>query len=105
MDPSEFKVSEALNATGASEALTDREKHLIGLAVVLTRGCQFCTGGRMEKALQAGIPYDTVQATADLTAAVNAGVVVRTAIQGADMNKIDEICDGPECSVGLPESD
>lgn len=103
MDASEFKVSESLTATGATEALTDREKHLIGLGVVLTRGCQFCSGGRMEKALKAGIAYEAIQATIDLTAAVNAGVVLRTAIQGADMNKIDEVCDGPECGVGTPQ--
>jgi alkylhydroperoxidase/carboxymuconolactone decarboxylase family protein YurZ len=103
MEVSEFKVAESLSATGANESLTDREKHLIGLAVVLTRGCQFCTGGRMEKAIESGIPYDAIQATVDLTAAVNAGVVLRTAIQGAAMNSIDEKCEGAECSVGLPE--
>ncbi len=53
MDASEFKVSESLSATGSSTELTDREKHLIGLAVVLTRGCEHCTGGRMEKAITA----------------------------------------------------
>jgi len=104
MEVSEFKVAESLGATGNTTDLTDREKHLIGLGVVLTRGCQFCTGGRMGKALEAGIPYETIRATVDLSAAVNAGVVLRTAIQGADMNKIDEICNGPECAVGLPET-
>jgi alkylhydroperoxidase/carboxymuconolactone decarboxylase family protein YurZ len=103
MEASEFKVAESLAATGANEALTDREKHMIGLSVALTRGCQFCSGGRMEKALESGIPYEAIQATVDLTAAVNAGVVLRTAIQGADINKIDEVCDGPECSIGTPE--
>ncbi|MBH54163.1 MAG: hypothetical protein CMI18_07435 [Opitutaceae bacterium] len=103
MEASEFKVSESLASTGQTEALTDREKHLIGLAVVLTRGCQYCTGGRMENALQSGIPYETIQATVDLSAAVNAGVVLRTAIQGAEMNKINEICKGEDCAVGLPE--
>lgn len=103
MDASEFKVSEALAAVGSSTELTDREKHLIGLAVVLTRGCEFCTGSRMEKAITAGISYETLKATVDLSAAVNAGVVLRTAIQGAENNKIDEKCEGAECSVGLPE--
>ena len=93
MDASEFKISESLAATGGSKELTDREKHLIGLAVVLTRGCEHCTGGRMEKALTDGISYQTLKATVDL----------RTAIQGADKNKIDEKCEGAECSVGLPE--
>ncbi|QXD33045.1 hypothetical protein [Candidatus Pelagisphaera phototrophica] len=44
MDASEFKVSESLAATGGSKELTDREKHLIGLAVVLTRGCEHKRG-------------------------------------------------------------
>jgi Ribonuclease G/E len=57
----------------------------------------------MEKALTDGISYQTLKATVDLSAAVNAGVVLRTAIQGADKNKIDEKCEGAECSVGLPE--
>ena len=104
MDASEFKISESLAATSGSKELTDREKHLIGLAVVLTRGCEHCTGGRMEKAFADGISYQTLKATVDLSAAVNAGVVLRTAIQGADKNKIDEKCEGAECSVGLPES-
>ena len=58
----------------------------------------------MEKAVTAGISYETLKATVDLSAAVNAGVVLRTAIQGADNNQIDEKCEGDECSVGLPES-
>ena len=28
--------------------LTDREKHLVGLAVTMTRGCQVCTRNRIE---------------------------------------------------------
>ena len=102
MNASEFKVAEALGATGKTTDLTDREKHLIGLGVVLTRGCQFCSGRRMEDALQAGISYETIRATVDLSAAVNAGVVLRTAIQGAEINDIDAICQGDECKVGLP---
>ena len=35
--------------------LTEREKHLVGLAVTITRGCAYCTGGRTEKALASGI--------------------------------------------------
>jgi hypothetical protein len=34
-----FEVKDALDATGATDSLTDREKHLIGLAVTATRGC------------------------------------------------------------------
>ncbi len=100
MDASDFKVSEALKATGETPDLSEREKHLIGLAVVLTRGCQHCTGRRMEEAAKSGISYDTLRATVDLSAAVNAGVVLRTAISGAGQSELDEACQGDECVVG-----
>ncbi len=101
MNATEFKVKESLDATGATDALTDREKHLIGLAVTATRGCIACTGGRIETAIQAGIEYETVRAAIDLTAAVNAGVTLRTAIEGAKRHGIDSSCSGAECSVGV----
>ena len=100
MDATEFKVKDALDATGATEALTDREKHLVGLAVTATRGCIACTGGRIEKALEAGIDYETVRSAIDLAAAVNAGVTLRTAIEGAAKHNVDAACSGTECSIG-----
>jgi alkylhydroperoxidase/carboxymuconolactone decarboxylase family protein YurZ len=102
MDATEFKVKEALDATGATDSLTEREKHLIGLAVTATRGCITCTGGRIEAALKSGIEYETVRAAVDLAAAVNAGVTMRTAIEGAQRNGVDASCSGSECSVGTP---
>ena len=99
MNPSELHSIEALNQTNASDHLSEREKHLIGLAVTLTRGCIYCSGGRIEKALAAGISQDTVNATVDLTAAVNAGVVVRTALQGIEGNETEEPCDDGTCSA------
>lgn len=93
MNPQDLHVMKALEMTSATEHLTDREKQLIGLAVTITRGCTFCTGGRIEKALQSGIAQDTLNATADLVAAVNAGVAVRTVLQGMEGLS----CAGPEC--------
>ena len=100
MEATEFQVKQALDATGATDALTDREKHLVGLAVTLTRGCTVCTGGRIEKAIDSGIDYETVRATIDLAAAVNAGVTLRTAIEGAARHGVEAKCTGAECSVG-----
>ncbi|MCB7130066.1 MAG: hypothetical protein J3T61_11080, partial [Candidatus Brocadiales bacterium] len=71
-----------------------------GLAVTATRGCIACTGGRIEKALEEGIEYETVRAAIDLAAAVNAGVTLRTAIEGATRNGVQEKCVGAECGVG-----
>lgn len=99
MDASEFKVCDALTETGQTPALTDREKQLVGLAVTTTRGCTACTGRRIEQALETGIDYEAVRATIDLAAAVNAGVTIRTAIEGAERHAIDTACTGPECSV------
>jgi alkylhydroperoxidase/carboxymuconolactone decarboxylase family protein YurZ len=59
--------------------LTDREKHLIGLAVTMTRGCQVCTRNRIEKAHAAGITDPVLNALVNVVAAVNAGVSAATA--------------------------
>ena len=100
MNPKDLHSIEALNQANASEHLSEREKHLVGLAVTLTRGCAYCSGGRIEKALASGIPQDTVTATVDLTAAVNAGVVIRTALLGIEGNDNDGSCDDGTCSAG-----
>ena len=100
MDASEFQVSSVVKSTGETSDLSVREKHLIGLAVTLTRGCHFCTGRRMDEAQKSGIPYDTLKATVDLSAAVNAGVVLRTAISSANSAELEKDCQGDECVVG-----
>lgn len=101
MQATEFKVKELLDATGQATSLTDRDKHLVGLAVTVTRGCSVCTGGRIEKALASGIDYETIRATIDLAAAVNAGVAIRTAIEGATSKGVTAAsCSGEECTGG-----
>ena len=75
-------VMEFLARTHQTSLLTDREKHLIGLAVTMTRGCQVCTRGRIEKARVAGIGDDLLNALVDIVAAVNAGVAAATAREG-----------------------
>ena len=75
-------VLEFLQRTHDTSLLTDREKHLIGLAVTMTRGCQVCTRGRIEKAREAGIGDDLLNALVAIVAAVNAGVAAATAREG-----------------------
>lgn len=107
MQMSDFATKKLLETAGRSEHLTDREKHLIGLAVTATRGCIACTGGRLQKALDAGVPYETVVAGIDLAAAVNAGTTVAIATQGAERNgvkKPEAVCADEACVVGLPRS-
>src|SRR5271165_4134792 len=80
--------------------LTDREKHLIGLAVTMTRGCQVCTRGRIEKARAAGIEDDVLNALVGIVSAVNAGVAAATAREGfrlADASLAEEC--GALCSA------
>jgi alkylhydroperoxidase/carboxymuconolactone decarboxylase family protein YurZ len=93
------KVVEFLARTHQTPLLTDREKHLIGLAVTMTRGCQVCTRGRIEKARTAGIGDDVLNALIDAVAAVNAGVSAATAREGFRMADapLTEEC-GPLCS-------
>jgi len=78
----DFAATALLEHSHAAEHLTDREKQLIGLAVALTRGCVHCTGTRLRKALETGIPQEALLQAVDITAAVNAGVTTAVALQG-----------------------
>ena len=94
-------VLEYLRKTHDTSLLTEREKHLIGLAVTMTRGCQVCTRGRIEKARDAGINDAMLNALVGIVAAVNAGVSAATAREGfrlADLAN-QEPC-GELCSPG-----
>src|SRR5437870_5750191 len=90
-----------LRGAHETDRLTDREKHLVGLAVTLTRGCQVCTRGRIEKARAAGIDDDVLNALVEVVAAVNAGVAAATAREAfrlADASA-SEAC-GDLCAIG-----
>src|SRR6478672_2613129 len=71
-----------LTQTHQTSLLTEREKHLVGLAVTMTRGCQVCTRNRIEKARAAGIGDDLLNALVGVVSAVNAGVTAATAREG-----------------------
>jgi alkylhydroperoxidase/carboxymuconolactone decarboxylase family protein YurZ len=93
-------VLEYLSRTHDTSLLTEREKHFVGLAVTMTRGCQVCTRGRIEKARAAGISDDVLNALAGIVSAVNAGVAAATAresFRAADAAAA-EAC-GSLCSV------
>ncbi len=65
--------------------LSEREKHLVGLAVTITRGCQVCTRNRIEKARAAGFDDDILNALVNVVSSVNAGVTAATAREGFRM--------------------
>jgi alkylhydroperoxidase/carboxymuconolactone decarboxylase family protein YurZ len=93
-------VQDYLRKTHETLLLSDREKHLIGLAVTLTRGCQVCTRNRIQKARAAGIEDSILNALVDAVAAVNAGVSAATARAGFRLadESLSEEC-GTLCSA------
>jgi len=97
-------VLEYLGRAHETSLLTDREKHLVGLAVTMTRGCQVCTRGRIEKARVAGLGDDLLNALAGVVSAVNAGVAAATAREAfrmADESQLEScgaLC-SPEASA------
>jgi alkylhydroperoxidase/carboxymuconolactone decarboxylase family protein YurZ len=96
-------VLEYLARTHETSLLSDREKHLIGLAVTMTRSCQVCTRGRIEKARAAGLDEDLLNALVDIVSAVNAGVAAATAREAfrmADARSTEEC--GSLCSAEQP---
>jgi alkylhydroperoxidase/carboxymuconolactone decarboxylase family protein YurZ len=98
-------VLEYLRKTHDTLLLTEREKHLVGLAVTMTRGCQVCTQGRIEKARAADIGDDVVNALVGIVSAVNAGVSAATAREAfrlADQSAPEPCADlcAPQPSMG-----
>jgi len=72
-------IVDHIKQTHGTELLSEREKHFVGLAVTMTRGCQVCTRNRIEKARGIGITDDELNALIAVTAAVNSGVTGATA--------------------------
>ena len=68
-----------IKETHGTDLLSEREKHLLGLAVTMTRGCQVCTRNRIEKARDIGLTDDELNALVAVTSAVNSGVTAATA--------------------------
>ena len=84
--------------THNTELLSEREKHLIGLAVTMTRGCQICTRNRVEKARNIGLTDDELNALIAVTSAVNSGVTAATArvafgmLEEEQAGECDDVC-------------
>src|SRR5580704_11098815 len=94
------QVVEYLRKTHDTRVLSDREKHLVGLAVTVTRGCQVCTRNRIQKAREAGIGDEVLNALVGIVSAVNAGVSAATAREGFRMaNEAREEACGDLCSA------
>lgn len=97
------QVVQYLRQTHETTLLSEREKHLVGLAVTMTRGCQVCTRNRIEKARAAGIGDELLSALVSVVAAVNAGVTAATAREGfrmADAAAAEAAC-GELCDAAI----
>ena len=91
-------IVDHITQTHSTELLSEREKHLIGLAVTMTRGCQICTRNRVEKARNIGLTDDELNALIAVTSAVNSGVTAATArvafgmLEEEQAGECDDVC-------------
>ena len=97
MKPEDFKTTSTLKELSQNSSFSTREKHLIGLAVTLTKGCSICTKRRFEEAHKSGISKDELIALSDIVALTNAGVVIRTAM--SSFNGLADSCTNDICSI------
>ena len=92
-------ILDHIKATHDTDLLSEREKHLVGLAVTMTRGCQVCTRNRVEKARGIGITDEELNALIAVTSAVNSGVTAATARVAFGMLEAEKEADcGDTCS-------
>lgn len=93
-------IVDHIKQTHGTEQLSEREKHLIGLAVTMTRGCQVCTRNRIEKARAIGLTDDELNALVAVTSAVNSGVTAATARVAFGMLEQEQAAEcGDACSA------
>jgi AhpD family alkylhydroperoxidase len=91
-------IVDHIKQTHSTELLSEREKHLVGLAVTMTRGCQICTRNRVEKARNIGLTDDELNALIAVTSAVNSGVTAATArvafgmLEEEKAGECDDVC-------------
>ncbi|MFA7061993.1 MAG: carboxymuconolactone decarboxylase family protein [Pedobacter sp.] len=94
-----FAAKKMLEATHEVVHLTDREKQFIGLAVTTTRACAVCSGLRIRRALESGIPQEAIVQAIDIASAVNAGVTTATALHGIEKQGLNLACLDGACTL------
>ena len=93
-------IVDHIKQTHSTELLSEREKHLIGLAVTMPRGCQVCTRNRVEKARSIGLTDADLTALLAVASAVNSGVPAATARVAFGMLEEEQAGEcGDVCSV------
>jgi hypothetical protein len=85
-----------LTAAKAREELTDCAKTFIGSAVTTSRGCEPCSYGRVQRALESVVCREDLDAAINLVAAINAGVMQAIAGRGYEHVESREFCPEPD---------
>lgn len=98
MNGENLRTTKVLQESSNDLELSQREKHLIGLAVTLTRGCDACTNRRFKEAMGFGISQQELIDLTDLVALTNAGVVARTALKSWD-DELSNTCQNNLCQI------
>ena len=98
MEAKDLKTGIALKEISQNLILSQREKHLIGLSVTLTRGCDSYTTRRYKEAIDFGISKQELIDLTDLVAMTNAGVVLRTGLLSVS-DSFDKDCKDDVCKV------
>ena len=65
-------------------SLTERERHLIGITVAVTKGCPECTAARLTKAKQSQIDELALKEAINLAAGISSGFVITAAVKGSE---------------------
>lgn len=99
MKGTDFQTTSILKEVSKESILTTRDKHLVGLAVTLTRGCDSCTKRRFQEAVEFGISQQELIDLTDIVALTNAGVVIRTALLSSDENNSKSECKDDICTT------
>lgn len=61
--------------------LTERERHLLGIAVAATKGCSDCVSARINKAIESGIDMKLIKESVNLVTYYNAGFVMSAVVR------------------------
>jgi AhpD family alkylhydroperoxidase len=70
-------------------SLTDRERHLLGIAVAAVKGCSDCVGARLQCAIKAGIDMEIIQEMINLVAGYDAGYVISAVIRASKSAEVE----------------
>lgn len=84
MTKTQAEAGDPMFAAEYAGSLTERERHLIGITVAVTKGCPECTAGRLARAHQSQIDETVIMEAINLAAGINSGFVITAAVRGSE---------------------